>query len=276
MRCVLHASLYKQNMFLTLTYDETKEGYHNEFHYADVQKFTKRLRERVRRDHGKIIKVFNVHEYGKNGKKHWHLLVFNYSPDDKVLYTTSKGIPLYTSQTLEKLWSHGFHTIGDVSEASAMYQAQYMEKDFKNGYVTSKKKSSSRHSGLGKEYFLIHYEQILRLGYIPFQGRKEPIPRYFLKLGRKHYSHFYDKTAFFDTKDRKAIFRPFKAGEENEHIAKLYRQFLINREDHIKELEAEFEQVISQYIETKDRPEFELSAENTAYDHNKRKTTEKF
>ena len=132
MRCVLNASLYDDNMFLTLTYDEKLSGYHNELCYADIQKFKKKLRRHCDYHHKKKIEVFNVHEYGKNGKKHWHLLVFNHNFSDRKLYTTKNGIPLYTSKTLEDMWSHGFVTIGDVTEASSMYQAQYMEKDIKN------------------------------------------------------------------------------------------------------------------------------------------------
>lgn len=43
-RCVLHASLYDQNCFLTLTYNESNQGYHNRFNYSDIQKFKKKLR----------------------------------------------------------------------------------------------------------------------------------------------------------------------------------------------------------------------------------------
>lgn len=42
-RCVLHASLYTDNCFLTLTYDEKQKGYHNVLDYTDIQKFKKRL-----------------------------------------------------------------------------------------------------------------------------------------------------------------------------------------------------------------------------------------
>lgn len=275
-RCVLHSSLYKQNSFLTLTYDEKREGYHNNFDYSDIQKFKKRLRQHCWREHGKKIEIFNVHEYGKNGKKHWHLIVFNYDCSDKIKYTEKNGIPLYTSPTLERLWPWGYSTIGDVSEASAMYQSQYMEKDFKNGHNNTSKKSHSKHSGIGKPYFLKHYEQILTLGYIPFDGKKIPIPRYFQKLAHKHYCHYYQKDAFFDNQFRKALHRPFKIGEENIHIANLYKGFTKLKQFRIMEMEENWSQVMEKHLQDKEDPEFLKSAKNVFYDLKNKNNKERF
>jgi len=272
-RCVLHGSMYEENCFLTLTYDEKKKTYHNTFQYSDIQKFKKRLRRHCSK---KKIEIFNVHEYGRNGKKHWHLIVFNHDFSDKTLFTVKNSIPLYTSRKLSDLWPHGFNTIGNVTEASAMYQAQYMEKDFKNNYVTSEKKSDSKHSGIGKPYFLMHYDQILKLGYIPIGGRKMPIPRYFQRLAHKHFSHFYEKENFFDNKYRKALHRPFKLGEENKKIADLFIEFKKVKDEKIKEYEAEWDAVILQYLTTKQKPDFIKSAENALHDLRNKQQPEKF
>lgn len=277
MKCVLHASLYKENCFLTLTYDETKEGYHNNFEYTDIQKFKKRLRQKVWRDYKKRIEVFNVHEYGKNGKKHWHLIVFGFQFPDRTLHTKSAGNPLYISKVLSSLWRYGFSTIGDVSEASAMYQSQYTQKDIRNGNTHANgKKSDSKHSGIGKPYFLKHYHQILTLGYVPFQGQKVPIPRSFEKIADKHWSHFYDQSKFFDNKERKAPYRPFKIGEENKEIADLYAQYKIRKQEKVELLTKEWDDVISHYITTKEKPDFVKSGENALYDFLNRQTQERF
>lgn len=268
-RCVLHASLYKENCFLTLTYDEKRKGYHNVFQYSDIQKFKKRLRSHCSRIYGKRIEVFNVHEYGRNGKKHWHLIVFNHNFDDRTLHTTSQNIPLFTSKTLSKLWGFGFVTIGDVSAASAMYQSQYVEKDFKNGYVTNSKKSHSKHAGIGKPYFLKHYKQILTLGYVPVNGRKLPIPRYFIKLAHKHYSHFYQYENFFDTKTRKALYKPFKSDQANRSIADLYVHYSQQKEHKIIELSQEWDQFIQDHLTNNTEPDFIKSKQNAHHDLNK-------
>lgn len=274
-RCVLHASLYKDNCFLTLTYDEKKPEYHNRFQYKDIQDFKKRLRSDCAYHEKKRIQIFNVHEYGKNGKKHWHLVVFNHNFNDRRLHTTSNGLPLYTSKELETLWPYGFNTIGNVSEASAMYQAQYTQKDLLNGNMRNEKKSHSKHAGIGREFFLLHYRQILGLGYIPFQSRKIPIPRYFLKLAHKHYCHFHEQHYFFDNKLRKRLYSPFKPKEQPlEEISDLY---ILNRErkqEHIMELIKEWDLFIGENTFSPDAPDFAISGANYLYDlQNKRNIT---
>lgn len=271
MRCVLHASVYQDNCFITLTYDEKKEGYHNDLQYEDIQKFKKRLRQYCKRKFNSKIEVFNVHEYGKNKKKHWHLIVFNHDFKDKTLYTRNNNIPIYTSKILEKLWPYGFNTIGDVSIASAMYQAQYMEKDFTNQNATSKFKSKSNHSGLGRSYFYSNYEQILKLGYVPFNGRKHKIPRYFEKLAHKHYAHFYEK-GFFSTRldGTKPRYRPFKPGEENIEIANLYIEYEKIKKQHVIELDKKWREKLKLIKETKCTPDFVQSGKNYTHDLMKR------
>lgn len=272
-RCVLHGSLYKNNCFLTLTYDEKRKGYHNNFQYSDIQKFKKRLRRHCKE---KKIEIFNVHEYGKNGKKHWHLIVFNHDFADKTVYTVRNQISLYTSKTLGRLWPFGFNTIGDVTEASAMYQAQYMEKDFKHDYVTSLKKSHSKHSGIGRPYFYTHFKQILTLGFIPIGGRRMPVPRYFEKLAHKHASHFFEPGNFLDTAERKALYRPFKKEKPNREMAELYYQYIRSKQAKIEELEKEWDAVILQHLTTKDKPDFIKSAENALYDLRNKQQPEVF
>lgn len=277
MRCVLHASLYRDNCFLTLTYDESKEGYHNNFEYSDIQKFKKRLRQYVFRNFGKKIEVFNVHEYGKNGKKHWHLIVFNHDfTEDRVIYSRKNGIPLYTSPKLEDLWPFGFNTVGDVSEASAMYQAQYTQKDFKNGNVTNSKKSHSKHSGIGRPYFLKHFAQILELGYVPFGGKEIPVPRYFEKLAHKHWSHFYEPGNFFDTLDRKKLYTPFKPGLENKLIADLFIKYKANKDVKIQKMSEEWNDVITEHLNTGEPPDFRKAGSNQFYDLKNKITKENF
>lgn len=241
-RCVLHGSMYPTNSFLTLTYDEKREGYHNNFDYTDIQKFKKRLRSYVTRRLHVRIEIFNVHEYGRMGKKHWHLICFNYSPEDKEIHTFNKGIPLYTSRTLGELWPYGFSSIGDLSEASAMYQAQYMEKDFRNVHIGTSRKSHSKHSGIGKPYFLKHYKQILMLGYIPFGGNKMPLPRYFEKLAEK------------------------MGVQGHKEIYELLTEYKKQKQLKVDELEKEWDQVISQHLTTKRDPDFLIALQNTSHD----------
>lgn len=275
-RCVLHASLYKDNCFLTLTYDEAQDGYINELDYTHIQNFKKRLRRYVQYYHNKRIQIFNVHEYGKNGKKHWHLVVFNFDFPNKEIQTTSKGNKLYTSPLLSKLWTYGFHTIGDVTEASAMYQAQYTQKDLINGNFNNAKKSKSKHSGIGRDFFLQHYKQILSLGYIPFNGKKVPIFRYFQRLAHKHYSHFYAPENFQNYSHRKALYRPFKKSKPNKEIADLYQKFSDEKQIKITELESEMELIIQEHLDSGLLPDMILSAQNHVHDLKNRNSKGEF
>lgn len=277
LRCVLHASLYQDNAFITLTYDETKDGYQNNINYKHIQLFKKAYRQFVWREYGKRIQIFNVHEYGKNGKKHWHLVVFNHDFKDKTYFTTKNSNRYYISEKLKKLWPYGHHTIGQVTEASAMYQAQYTQKDFKYNHVGTLKKSHSKHSGIGRDYFLKNYDQILRLGYIPMAGKKVPIPRYFIKLAHKHYSHFYEPKNFWDTELRKKLYTPFKKEEDaKKDIANLYVTYQTIRESKLEEIRQEWEQHIEEYLYNKQKPDFAISAENYLYDLKNRNSVNEF
>lgn len=279
MRCVLHSSLYKENCFLTLTYDETKKGYHNEKDYTDIQKFKKRLRIHVARATGRRIQIFNVHEYGKNGKKHWHLIVFNFDFLDKEFKTERNGQCYYVSDLLTRLWSHGTkynQIIGEVSEASAMYQAQYMEKDLKNYNTNNSRKSDSKHSGLGGPYFLQNYRQILSLGYVPFDGRKLPVPRYFQKLAHKHFSHFYDPKQFVRTVTRGPVYRYSANFKPNKEIADLWPYFKEIKDRLVAELEESWSETSKEFLTTKQDPDFIQSNENALYDLQKKNHQERF
>ena len=139
-----------------------------------------------------------------------------------------------------------------------------------------KKKSHSKHSGIGKPYFLANYKQILRLGYIPINGQKLPIPRYFQKIAHKHYSHFYETENFFDTPQRKKLYTPFKTGLENKEIADLYIEFKKQKDLKIEELEKKWNDVISHHLTTKSEPDFIKSNQNALYDLQNKQSKEIF
>lgn len=275
-RCVLHASIYNENCFLTLTYNDNNID-SNTLNYTDIQKFKKRLRQHVSRNHnGKKIEIFNVHEFGKKGRKHWHLVIFGHDFSDKTIYSEKNNIPLYTSRLLTNLWPSGFNTIGTVTEASAMYQSQYMEKDIKNGNSNNGKKAKSNHSGIAKPYFYANFKQLLRLGYIPFEGKKIPLPRYFQKLAHKHYSHFYAQENFFDLPQRKALYRPFTKEDPNEEIANLYLNYSLTKQEFTQSLEHEWETFIGTHLFSKTKPDFLLAAENYLHDQKSKINKDKF
>lgn len=123
-RCVHEASLYERNCFITLTYRPESLRADGSLCYRDFQLFMKRLRKRFPGDR---IRFFMCGEYGEGkGRPHFHACLFNFDFVDKVLFSSSKGIPLFTSAVLAKLWPDGYSTVGAVTYESAAYVARYL------------------------------------------------------------------------------------------------------------------------------------------------------
>lgn len=124
-RCVHEASLYDQNCFITLTYDEVNVPVNGSLIKSDFQKFMKRLRKRI----GSKVRFFHCGEYGeKNSRPHYHACLFGYDFPDKELWSVRGDVKLYRSASLEDLWRFGISTVGDVNFNSAAYVARYVTK----------------------------------------------------------------------------------------------------------------------------------------------------
>lgn len=123
---ILHeASLWPENSFLTLTYNDANLPSGGSLNREDIQKFFKRLRKRLANEQISI-RYFQVGEYGdENQRPHHHVILFNYGFPDKTLLRNNHGVPIYFSPLLEELWPFGFHTIGAVTFDSAAYCARY-------------------------------------------------------------------------------------------------------------------------------------------------------
>lgn len=176
-RVMNEASCYNNNCFITLTYnDENRPG---DLIKADLQKFFKRLRKHL----SLPIRYFACGERGGQfGREHFHAIIFNWYPGDTYY---DKYCQEYRSPTLEKLWPFGFSTVGDVSFNSARYVASYIVKQHRGkdkGYY----EENGLHpefvimsNGIGKKFCENHKKQLRALGYLPSNGYKVPLPRYY-------------------------------------------------------------------------------------------------
>ena len=154
-----------KGIFLTLSYNNTslpmtKEGL-TTLKKKDIVNFKKRLRKYATKHKlpfmewenpytGKKerpIRTFECGEYGTNGTRaviggnpHYHMIIFNWEPDDLKFDKISKksGLPVYTSKTINKLWGKGYAPIGLITYESASYVARYTMK--KNGLAKIKRK----------------------------------------------------------------------------------------------------------------------------------------
>lgn len=126
-RIMHEASMHDYNVFLTLTYDDAHLPNRSSLDRSHFQKFMKRLRKFFT---GQRISYFHCGEYGdQNGRPHFHSIVFNCWFSDRIEYSRNgRGEPLYTSETLARLWPFGLAVIGEVTFDSAAYCARYIMK----------------------------------------------------------------------------------------------------------------------------------------------------
>lgn len=150
-------SLHDKSCFLTLTYRPGCVPRGGSLCKRDLSLFLKRLRKELRDTR---IRFFGCGEYGeKFARPHYHLLLFgvDFSFDRQFI-----GRDLYTSPTVDRLWPWGFHSLGEVTDASAAYVARYclkkafgkqLTKDFHYGKRVAEFTQMSRRPGIASGWF---------------------------------------------------------------------------------------------------------------------------
>ena len=119
-RCMHEASLYEDNCFITLTYDQDHLPHDRSLNKSHFQKFMKRLRKRF----GGGIRFYHCGEYGERTRRpHYHACIFNFDFSDKKLFKIVNNHRLYTSEQLEELWPFGFSTMDRDWETKLKMQA---------------------------------------------------------------------------------------------------------------------------------------------------------
>lgn len=160
-RCVKEAEFIIEqggkNCFITLTYNEEHLPPNGSLQLAHWQKFMKRLRKKF----GANIRFFHCGEYGAElSRPHYHAILFNFDFNDKEIWRIRDGVNLYRSPSLEKLWTYGYSSIGNVTFESAAYVARYCTKKItgklaKEHYGDKKPEytTMSRRPGIAYEWF---------------------------------------------------------------------------------------------------------------------------
>jgi len=183
-RCVHEASLYDENCFITLTFNDANINLKGSLVKRDFQLFMKRLRKMFS---PRKIRFFHCGEYGELLKRpHHHACLFNFDFPDKVLWSENNGVKLYRSEILEKLWPYGYCTVGEVNFESAAYVARYVLKK-----VTGKKADEhykgrvpeyvtmSRRPGIGDGWIAKFSDDVYPLDFIVVRGVKCKPPKYY-------------------------------------------------------------------------------------------------
>lgn len=185
-RCMHEASLYEENCFINLTYDDKYLPEDNSLHHEDFQAFMKRLR---RKYDEKKIRFFMSGEYGPNGtqRPHYHAILFNHDFEDKKPWKKNEhGDQLYTSEILEERWSLGFCSLGAVTHRSASYVAGYVEKKLTGdlakktyGQRNPEYGRQSNRPGIGKDWLIKYADDVYPDDFVLLNGRKMRPPKYY-------------------------------------------------------------------------------------------------
>lgn len=177
-RCMAESLYHENNVFLTLTYDDThlprpldmisengekKLSPVSPLVKRDLQLFIKRLRKRFP---DQKIRYFACGEYGsKSMRPHYHLILFGLSLSDlELLYRNDSSYQYFTSSIISSLWTYGFHIITSVNWETCAYVARYiMKKQYGQGANIYEEYNfpreftlMSRKPGIGREYFEDH------------------------------------------------------------------------------------------------------------------------
>ncbi len=205
LRCIHESSLYTDNCFITLTYDDEHLPWDRSVNHMHFQKFMKRLRKK---NNEKKIRYYQCGEYGQAtpendfiARPHYHACIFNHDFEDKEIFKETEGIVTYSSDTLDNIWGKGFCTVGDVTMESAAYCARYIMKKV-NGkrkeeyyektdeitgeiinltpeYNTMSRGARKGEGGIGKRWFDEYHKDVYPKDYVTKKGRKLKPPKYY-------------------------------------------------------------------------------------------------
>lgn len=135
LRASHEARLHKNNLFVTLTYDDKNLPDNKGLKRSHIQDFVKVLRERIRREYNHTgIRILYCGEYGTRGTKrpHYHIILFNMPVDFdlrcKINFSHNKRKE-YTSKIIYESWNkRGIVNIQKANSATCAYVAQYVTK----------------------------------------------------------------------------------------------------------------------------------------------------
>lgn len=243
-RCLLEASQYEFNWFVTLTYDPEHLPPGGTLVKKELSDFIKRLRRHWEYAYGfQGIRFYACGEYGSQYMRpHYHVIFFNLPVNDLVFAKREKGHVTWTSKTVTDIWSRGIVTFNECNWHTCAYVARYMLKK-KKGVERSfydelgllpEFTVSSRRPGIGYRYFEENKDKIYQTDsiYVP-KGKgilESKPPRYFdrkLKEG--------DADAFLTVQQSRAVSAEIQYSSHLIGKTTLGRQEQRNVEEEVKE-----------------------------------------
>ncbi len=205
-RIMHEAQISQDNCYITLTYAPKYLPEGGTLDLEDWRYFIKKLRRKTNPN----IRYYHSGEYGGTNtlRPHYHAILFNIDFPDLKIFKTVNKIPLFTSETLTKIWGKGHASIGRVTMASAAYVARYiMKKQYPSklstaqaAYVenyerintitgevhTVKPEYSTMSRNIGKEWFKLYKMDIYNKDFLTYKGTKFKPPKYYDRLYADH------------------------------------------------------------------------------------------
>ncbi len=243
-RCSLEAKQYKENYFITLTYDNENlprqkkindhtgeiEEY-NSLNKEHLKKFIKGIRNYYYRKYKHTgIKFLACGEYGeKGGRPHYHLIMFNLPMEDlKPKFINKKGEQYWTSETIENIWKKGLTIATEYSWNTGEYIARYLSKradtNWDANYYKDRrlvKEYITMSNGIGKKYLEENKEEILDNDKVMINQKGTIIYpktfKYFLRLLEEKYGEEERVKEIKAERERKGLERIEKAKLEGIH-----------------------------------------------------------
>lgn len=164
-RILQEAKQWKDNYFVTLTYDDDHVPSNMQLVKDEISKFNKALKVYLKRNNcNSDFRFYGVGEYGSHTfRPHYHVIYFNLDlPDLKFEYSDDNGYLFFSSELLSKVWNKGFVLIGSVDVGSACYVARYCDKkkllsvqerkDLKDKNIQAEFSVMSRRPGIGSNF----------------------------------------------------------------------------------------------------------------------------
>ncbi|WNK12432.1 MAG: replication initiator protein [Microvirus sp.] len=187
-RCVHESDQYEEKIFATLTYSDAALPAGRSLRARHLQLFLKRLRRFFK---ARRLRFFACGEYGDTtDRPHYHAILWNVNFHDRIRYDNE----LFTSKTLDAIWSHGECKFGTVTYESAAYIARYSLKkirgdlakehytrlDYDTGEIYEIEPEFIRMSqGLGRDWFIKNKSDLYPDDFVVQKGKKLRVPKYY-------------------------------------------------------------------------------------------------
>ena len=178
-RMYQEASMYDQNSFLTLTYNDDNLPPHLDKKH--VQDFIRSVRKE-----GWQIRYYAVGEYGDaTNRPHYHLAIFGADFKDGTEYDIDGK--LYSVPAITSCWGKGNAMLAEFNMATACYIAGYVTKKVGAPEIDMRP-LMSRKPGIGFPWLAQYVNDVNRIGSVIIEGKEYPVPPQYFRWAEENIS----------------------------------------------------------------------------------------